>query len=230
MRIAFVSKSPHAQAAVEHLFTKRGIQCTGVPEVVVVIGGDGTFLRAEREYPGVPKALVKDSDVGFLYHAHTPEELAAALKECNFTIEERPALEALVHHIKYRAANDVIIRNRLLTHAIRFTIEVDEKPLGREFIGDGLVVATPSGSTAYYHSITRKTFSEGVGIALNNVTQETELPHLGEEQELLVTIMRGPADLGVDNSMHIEPLKEGDTIRIRKSPTPVRIVCVERKV
>jgi NAD+ kinase len=226
MHIAFVAKSEEKLETVRRLFEQKGLVTQNPPDVVVVIGGDGTLLRAEREYPGVPKALVKDSEVGHLYHSHSPEELAAALQAKRFSIDERSALEATVHHVTYRAANDVIIRNRLLTHAIRFTLTIDGKPVGKEFIGDGLVVATPMGSTAYYHTITRKSFSKGFGIALNNIIQHTDLPLLTEETQITVTITRGPVDLGVDNSMHVEPLKEGDEIVIKKSSIPVRIVCL----
>jgi NAD kinase len=224
MRIAIVSKEDELLPRLHDQFTALGFIISSEPAVIIVAGGDGTLLRAERDYPGIPKALLKHSAIGNLYKDHTVEEIAAALLHNQYTIEEHTALEATVHHVKYRAANDVIIRNKLLTHAIRFRIEVNgvQSP---EYVGDGLVIATPFGSTAYYHSITRAHFTHGIGIAFNNIHNErVPAQHFADTVDVLVHITRGPGDLGVDNSLHIEDLRAGDTVRIRKSDVPVRVV------
>jgi NAD kinase len=189
----------------------------------------GTLLKAEREYPGIPKALLRDSNIGKLYSDHKAHELIDALKTGAYTVEERLTLQAFAHGKQYRAANDVIIRNKLLTQATRFTIDAGQGQLEGEFIGDGLVIATPLGSTAYYHTITRDSFASGIGIAFNNVIQLPRFaPHFSEDVQLKITITRGPAELGVDNSVHTEELKDGDVVRVRKCDLPLRIIRLNK--
>lgn len=225
MQLAYVAKRPEALEEVRPVFASHG-HVEGVdPELVVVIGGDGTLLRAEREHPGVLKALLRDSEVGHLYTCTSPVELARALAQGAYAVEERDALEASVHGVVLRGVNDVIVRNTLLTHAIRFTVTVDGEARDGTLIGDGVVVATPLGSSAYYQSITRMTFAAGIGLAYNNlVLQPCEHEVLPASSELIVHIRRGPAALGVDNSLHTESLQAGDVVRICKSATPLRVV------
>ncbi len=227
MKIALVARDAATLASIEDSFPPSDFERSAQPEIVVVVGGDGTLLRAEREYPGVPKALVKASRVGNLYTEHSAEQVAAALREGTYEVREELALEAEVHGELYRAANDVIIRNKLLTQAIRFTVDAPNHFFDGDFIGDGLVIATPLGSAAYFHTITRTKFTEGIGIAFNNVMQLHDVvPLLSDDALVTITITRGPAELGVDNSMHTRELHEGDTIVVKKSSRSVRLVRI----
>jgi NAD+ kinase len=225
MRIAFVVKSESSAAPIVKAFCAHHCDISDDPEIVVVVGGDGTLLRAEREHPGVPKVLIRDSAIGKLYSDHPLDLVIESLKAKQYTIEERTTLEAHVHGVTYRAANDVIIRNKLLTQAIRFTIDVPGEQFDGEFIGDGVIIATPMGSTAYYHTITRSSFTEGIGIAFNNIIQLHNVsPRLSEDARIVVHITRGPGELGVDNNVHTEPLQDGDTVVVQKCAFPMRIV------
>lgn len=93
-----------------------------------------------------------------------------------------------------------------------------------KFIGDGVVAATPFGSTAYYHSITRTTFDQGIGIAFNNCTGTTEPLRLGDNARLDVRIVRSDAHLSVDNHPELFALSEGDTVSVRRAEQETRLV------
>jgi len=83
--------------------------------------------------------------------------------------------------------------------------------LGKEFIGDGLVVATPFGSTGYYRSITDSYFELGIGIAFNNSTEQADSLVVKEQRQIKVLITRGPALLYADNQTKIINLKEQES-------------------
>lgn len=97
MRIAFVTRDDETLALTEQAFSESFFERATSPEVVVVVGGDGTLLRAEREYPGIPKALIKSSRVGKLYSQHSANDVASALLGGNYSINEQLAIEACVH-------------------------------------------------------------------------------------------------------------------------------------
>jgi len=134
--------------------------CAEGAEVVLVLGGDGTLLRAaEMAKPcGVPLLGVNLGRVGFLAEAEQ-ESLDAtldAIAEGRYEIEERMTVDAVA-----RANGDVIARTWALNEAVveksmrqrmlEMVLEVDGRPLSA-FGCDGILCATPTGSTAYAFS------------------------------------------------------------------------------
>ena len=107
---------------------------TGSPDAVAVLGGDGTMLSAVHRFPGVPLLGLNLGSLGYLAsveEAHFDEAICA-LAEGRYSISRRTAL-------KVRGVTG---------HAIRLDFSVDGEPVTR-FVADGLVIATPTGSTAY---------------------------------------------------------------------------------
>ena len=188
------------------------------PEIVICYGGDGTFLISERVYPGVPKILVKASPVCNKGHEIKIEKVLEKFNKKEFTIQEIKKLKAVYQgSFETRSligVNDIVIRNSLPTEALRFKIKA--KNFNKNFIGDGLVIATNYGSSqgAYFYSITRKEFKKGIGIAFNNVTSEQEYKLISEEDEIEIEIIRGPGVLVADNNRDYINLEKGDEIKI----------------
>jgi NAD+ kinase len=129
-------------------------------DVVVVLGGDGTILRAaELARPaGLPLFGVNLGHVGFLAEAE-PEDLSAvveAIQQRQWVVEERLALDIRVVtdgeviHTTW-ALNEVAVEKRTRARMIEVLVEVDGRPLSR-WGCDGVVCATPTGSTAYAFS------------------------------------------------------------------------------
>ena len=79
-------------------------------------------------------------------------------------------LVVAVHGRSIWGLNDILLRNSDIRSTVRFSVTVNSEPLTDEVIGDGLVVATPFGSSAYFRSISNTTFRTGIGIAFNNCT------------------------------------------------------------
>lgn len=126
-------------------------------ELAVVLGGDGTILLgAERARgSGVPLLGLNLGHVGFLAEAEENElsEVARAVVARDYRVEERLALEVQVNHTDGTAAtswalNEASVEKGPDTRMLEFLVTIDGHPLSR-WGADGLLLATPTGSTAY---------------------------------------------------------------------------------
>ena len=118
-------------------------------DVVLALGGDGTFLRVAAMVEGLPMAGVNLGRLGFLT-LYTEEEIPALIRDIisgNFTVQERAILEAEHRGRVDRALNDVVV-SATLARMLEVEAWVEEEMVFR-FRGDGLVVSSPTGSTAY---------------------------------------------------------------------------------
>jgi NAD+ kinase len=129
-------------------------------ELVVAFGGDGTLLRA-AEYAGperTPLLGVNLGHVGFLAEADpmSLDATAAKILAGDYAVEERLSLDVRVLRggkevLRDWALNDVSVEKDSREHMVNLILEIDGRPLSR-WGCDGLVCATPTGSTAYAFS------------------------------------------------------------------------------
>jgi NAD+ kinase len=129
-------------------------------ELCVVLGGDGTILRAAEivRGRGVPLLGVNLGHVGFLAEAER-DDLAFTVERIadqSYEVEERMTLDVLVEKdgevlARNWAINEATIEKASRERMIEVVLEVDGRPL-TEFGCDGVVLATPTGSTAYAFS------------------------------------------------------------------------------
>ena len=124
-------------------------------DLVIVLGGDGTLLSVARNAPPtIPLLGVNMGLLGFL--AGLPrKELLRRLDEVlsgGFREDRRGLLDVTVsrgpHHGTYRVLNDAVLNREALARISTFAIELDGRAVA-EFRADGLIVSTPTGSTAY---------------------------------------------------------------------------------
>jgi NAD+ kinase len=126
-------------------------------DLAVVVGGDGTLLAASRLLGDrqIPILAINHGSLGFLTEV-TLDEMYPALERVlggQFVTEQRMMMDVRVARGKapaasYRALNDVVINKGTLARIIEFETRVDGNYVSR-FRADGLIVATPTGSTAY---------------------------------------------------------------------------------
>ncbi len=197
MRVALVDKGRYAKHSIKDKLKNEGFEIVKKnPEIVVSHGGDGTFFIAERKYPGIPKLLIRDSENGYLCLKENKNKILDSLNKKKYKLEA--CIKLKIRNLT--GVNDVIIKSRNLTEALRFNLWINGKDYGN-FIGDGLVIATPYGSTGYFHSITRKKFGKGkIGIAFNNTTKAVKPLIVKDNSKIEVGILRGIAEVGVDNN------------------------------
>jgi NAD+ kinase len=193
------------------------------PDFAITVGGDGTYLEAERQLPGIPKLLVRDSLICYKCHNEPLDEMLEMLKSGRGRIKELIKLEAIYSGGSFLAVNDIVLRNENPTRAIRFKTMVDGKEV-ESAIGDGVVVATPFGSTGYYRAVTRSCFSAGIGVAFNNSMEEKDPLILKENSELGIEITRGKGQLAADNYPSVVAIAPGNCIIIKKASQVARLV------
>ncbi len=197
------------------------------PEVVVCYGGDGTLLSAELEWPSVPKVPIKHSLRGNRCIAHPPDEVIARVADGSLVRTEYTKLRCSVakndgEDLALTAMNEFSVHMARINAAVRFRLWIDGEPYnsGREVLGDGFVVSTPFGSTAYFNHITRGFFHHGIGIAFKSTSEHTNHIVIEEEAVVRILIARGPAILAYDNSHDYFDLDQSDELTIRKHTEP----------
>jgi len=164
VRVVSLHHNPRKPAAVKALpsvrlwFKNHGV--TVVPlakadraDAVVVLGGDGTLLGAAREVGalGVPVLGINVGRLGFLTAAGVSEtsDLLTRLLKGTLSSVSRLMLEAQIPGKGPRlVVNDCVVQGIVPGRVVRLTVSVNGDVLGN-YVGDGLIVATPTGSTAY---------------------------------------------------------------------------------
>lgn len=206
---------------------KRYVFVKSFPDLVIAYGGDGTLLIAERKFPGIPKVLIKKSKTCRKGQDLHIKEILKRIENKDYKIKEIQKIKAKVKTSsgtkELIAINDLVIRNTLPTEAIRFKLFINNKEYG-EFIGDGLVIATPFGSTAYFNSITRKTFKKGIGIAFNNTHDLVNPTIINEKSKIKIVLLRGPAVLVGDNNRDFINLEDNDKIIIQQTKQKAKML------
>jgi NAD+ kinase len=186
------------------------------PQAVLCHGGDGTLLRAAREWPGVPLVPVRIAARMQPCPDHGLDTVLARLVRGELPRETLPLLACEVGGVHLAALNDVVLRNESPATAVRLRLRADGHDSG-EVAGDGVVCATPFGSSGYYRSITRATFEHGLGVAFNNSTEPRAPLHLPAGEPVEIELLRGPAVLVHDNDPRTLFLREGQTLRVSLS-------------
>lgn len=206
-------------------------------ELVIVLGGDGTILRAAElvRESTVPLLGVNLGHVGFLAESDRDdltETVTRALAR-DYLVEERMTLQVRVKvdsEVIYEtwALNEATVEKASRERMLEVVIEVDGRPLS-SFGCDGVVMSTPTGSTAY-------SFSGGgpvVWPSLNAMLMVPLSAHalfarplvVGPESTLAVEVLARTQGTGVlwCDGRRTHELPRGARVVVRKSPTPVRL-------
>ena len=206
-------------------------------ELAIVLGGDGTILRAAEHVreARVPLLGVNLGHVGFLAEAERDslaETIARALAR-DYRVEERMTVDVRVvdgeqEVFRTWALNEATVEKASRERMLELVIEVDGHPLST-FGADGVVMATPTGSTAY-------AFSAGGPIVWPTVEALLFVPlspHalfarplvVGRDSVLAVEVQRRTDGHGVlwCDGRRTHELRPGARVEVRRSPLPVRL-------
>lgn len=206
------------------------------PDVVICYGGDGTLLSAELLWPGIPKVPIRNSRRGNRCITRPAPQVIERLAQGKLVRTEFLKLECAIRYKDQdepadllTAMNEFNLHMGRINAAVRFKVWVNEEAFGdgTEIIGDGMVVCTPFGSTAYFKQITQGVFHTGLGIAFKYTTMH--INHLVVQQDAVVraVITRGPAVLGFDNSSEYHDLNEADELTFRRHAHPAILLTWE---
>ena len=206
-------------------------------DLVVAFGGDGTLLRAAEFARPAGAALlgVNLGRVGFLAEADRADldVTVERILNSSYGVEDRLTLDIAVVRdgtviAQEWALNDVSVEKAERERMLDLVVEVDGRPLSR-WAGDGLVCATPTGSTAY-------AFSAGGPIVWPSVQALLLVPisaHalfarplvISPESRIAVEVMPGPGGgLAFCDGRRTIPLQTHDRVEISRGKLPVRLV------
>lgn len=207
-------------------------------DVLVVLGGDGTLLRAARAVAqvDVPTLGVNLGKIGFLskVEAGELESVLGKLVAGEYTIDARMALEArllpaggddgaTVHH----ALNDIVVARGALARVVRLDVAIGPSHLAT-FIADGLVVASPTGSTGYSFSAggpivapdSRNLIVTPIAAYLSTVRSVV----VGPEQVVRCRVVDATeAIVSIDGREDV-PIAVGDVVEVRALARPIRFI------
>lgn len=131
-----------------------------VIDLIIVLGGDGTLLGVARELDNeidIPLLGINIGNLGFLSSVEV-SDIDIAIEKLftgNYNIQKRMMIECKVNlegkYDKCRALNDIVVTRGILSRMVKIQVLIDGKRY-YTFKGDGLIIATPTGSTAYSFS------------------------------------------------------------------------------
>lgn len=205
-------------------------------DLVLSLGGDGTMLRAVdlAAADDVPVLGVNLGQLGYLTEVE-PAGIRMALKRFlagSYTIEERLRLDVSVHRggsepERTEALNEVVVEKSQMGRTVRLDVELDGRPF-TSYVCDGLLLATPTGSTAYAFSVRGPIIDPRhrailmAPVAAHMLFDRSLV--LQPDCRITVTVAGDrAAGVSVDGRAG-EPLEPGDVVQCTGSPRPARIV------
>jgi NAD+ kinase len=203
-------------------------------DAVIVVGGDGTILRTIQEMQRPAPVLgINWGEVGFLADLEPSEAIGFVRKlPRGFDVEERMRVSLIKDGTCLGVAlNEALIVTTRPAKMLRFSIVVDGIP-SEEFRADGLLISTPTGSTAYAMSAGGPIVDPRIqGFLLVPLAPYmlSSRPHLISSNRSLQVRLEStkPANLVIDGQQTVE-LGTSSTIEVRRSEYPARFVDVQR--
>jgi NAD+ kinase len=235
---AWMTPEDAAPLELTELVQERSPQSAGL---ALSLGGDGTMLRAVKMLggSGVPIIGVNVGLLGYLTEVEPPaltgalERWAAGPEAGEWRVEERMMIDASLHRLgvdqaeTWTALNESVVEKQEAGHTVRLLVRIDGAPF-TSYAADGLIIATPTGSTAYSLSARGPVVSpKHRALLLTPVS-----PHMlfdrslvldPDEQVEIEVIGHRPATLSIDGQTAAS-LAEGDTVSVRASMSVARFV------
>jgi NAD+ kinase len=214
-----------------------GDSIPGMVDLIIVLGGDGTLISVARQVGDlrIPILAVNLGSLGFLTEVTLPEifSVLEMVIRGEFTLSERMMLDAVIRRNllevgRYRVLNDIVINKGALARIIDMEAWVNDAYL-TTFKADGLIIATPTGSTAYNLAAGGPIVHPG----LNCLVISPICPHtltnrpiiVSEEAIIRIEVKFQDEDVvfTADGQVGM-PLKGGDIVEVRKSPNCTLLV------
>lgn len=208
----------------------------GEGDVVIVLGGDGTVLKAIKllQRNQIPILGVNFGKVGFLSEVES-WELDEALKKLlqgSYRVESRMMLEVLMGERKELALNEAVIGRGGKPRPINLGLFFNDS-FFQNFLADGIIIATPTGSTAYSFSAGGPVVSPQAEVILCSLICPYSLFNrpliLGREESLKIKLVRGEdVELSVDGRT-ICKLEEGEEVFFGRAEERAFLVRLDGK-
>lgn len=221
------------------LFRRAGIELVadateadGDLDLVIALGGDGTVLRALAAHPGTPVLAVNFGNVGFLTQCDRErlDNVLVRLLADDYQIEERLTLEVRLGDRRWRCINEVVIKGAV--HMIEVGVHINGRHVHTPR-GDGVIIGTPTGSTAYLLSTGAPIVTPEVDCIvvqpLNEYSFTSRSVIVAGSAQISLTVETGHSgDIGltIDGGERIL-VEPGQIIEMQRSPKPARLIYFE---
>ncbi len=212
-------------------------------DVVVALGGDGTIIHTAKRAALLNKPVlgINCGTLGFMAGLESDELLRlSALIEGRFTVEKRMMLSVRVHpadggeSLEYQALNEVVLARGPQSRMVKIAVSMGEEPVAT-YNADGVIVATPTGSTAY-------SLSAGgpiVDPAVRCLLLTPVCPHslfarsyiFSEEAQLTLRPMESRGEeayLTVDGEESVR-IRVKDVVHVSQSSRPVSLIRIKEQ-
>jgi NAD+ kinase len=207
------------------------------PKFIIVLGGDGTLLAAARAVAknGIPVMGVNLGSLGFLTEVPLSDLYSTleAIDQERCSLEERSMICCRVVRdgkqiVRYDALNDVVVNKSAIARLADFDLYVD-KEFVSNYKADGLIIATPTGSTAYSLGAGGPILAPSVeALVITPVSPHalTHRPLVVRDTAEIVVVVRGAEEqafLSVDGQIGM-PVLDGDRVSCCKSEHKVKLL------
>ncbi|MGH8004898.1 MAG: NAD(+)/NADH kinase, partial [Limisphaerales bacterium] len=203
-------------------------------DVVLALGGDGTILRTARAVSGSQKPIlgINTGGLGFLAELSNRNVTAAleTLKKGEYRLEERMVLQAEIKTTgqKFFALNDVVVEKGEVRRLLKLSLSANGEYIC-SYASDGLVIATPTGSTAYSLSVggpiinPKMALTIAVPISPHSLAYRPLIFEPGDVLEVALSQPDKEAFLTVDGQVSIK-ITSADRLEIKRAPHTARLV------
>ena len=222
-----------------------GLKCPTLPDaaalarqsdLLLVFGGDGTMLRVARQVAGQPTPIlgVKIGGLGFLTHVQSGE-LAEALRQTwagDYTTDVRPLIEAggtaRAQPFLEKALNDFVVSRGGSSRLIELRVWVDEELL-TDYRCDGLIISSPTGSTAYSLAAGGAVVSPNAEvftitpICPHTLSNRSVIVPLSSVVKVQILSERVETIATADGQVQL-PMEAGDFLEVRRSRATIRLL------
>lgn len=234
------AEQDYRQGSIGKLFRRAGIEFVDDPvavaegsfDLVIALGGDGTVLRALTAHPSTPVLGVNFGSVGFLTQSDRDQldNLLVRLLADDYRIEDRLTLSVTHNGQTLRAINEAVLKAQI--HMLEMEIRVNGRIIHCPR-GDGVIVGTPTGSTAYLLSTGAPIVTPEVDCFLIKPLNEYSLSSRSvvvpgsARITLTIKASRDESVSLVVDGREVSRLKVGESVELARSPQPARLICFE---
>lgn len=234
--------APAAEFCPQYELVDRGDVLKARPDFVVVLGGDGTLLAAARKVAeaGIPILGINLGSLGFLTEIKQ-DEIAHALADVDagrYQVSERAMIHCQVLRAgrcvaNYDALNDVVMNQQAVARITEFEVRINGIFVSN-YKADGLIVSTPTGSTAYSLAAGGPILVPDVPafvvtpVASHALTNRPLVVHDSAIIEIRLIVTREQGYLTVDGQQGV-PLEEDDIVQCNKSKFTVKLFSLPQR-
>ncbi|MCB1195293.1 NAD(+)/NADH kinase [bacterium] len=206
--------------------------------IALSLGGDGTLLNTARFFAKslIPILGINFGRFGFLTGTapQNPEDILTTVENGNFEIEDRMAIECFLSNgISSVALNDVVVSREAIARLIEIEVNINDEYL-TTYVADGLIIATPTGSTAHSLSAGGPIVSPNAkGILLTPLCPHTltNRPLIVDPTSVIRISLKSSTKDGLItiDGQQVYTVNQNDCVIIKVAPHPIKLVTLRAR-